>query len=65
MTYQLEIAVFKQVMLTKSLSVADLSERCGISTVSINAIIKGGACKAKTANKIATALDVPVTELFK
>lgn len=65
MTYQLELAVFKQVMLTKSLSVADLSERCGISTVSINAIIKGGACKAKTANKIATALDVPVTELFK
>lgn len=65
MTYQLELEVFKQTMLTKSFSVADLSEHCGVSTVSINTIIKGGACKAKTANKIATALDVPVTDLFK
>ena len=65
MTYQLELELFRQAMLTKSLSVADLSERCGVSTVAINTIIKGGGCKAQTAHKIATALDIPVTDLFK
>nr|DAM68988.1 MAG TPA: helix-turn-helix domain protein [Caudoviricetes sp.] len=64
-TYQLELEAFKQAMLAKGFTIAGLSKHCGISITSIYCLIRGNACKVQTAHKIATALDVPVTDLFK
>lgn len=65
MTYQLKLEAFKQAMLAKGFTIAGLSKHCGISITSIYGLIRGNVCKVQTAHKIATALDVPVTDLFK
>ena len=53
----------KEILKEKKLSVKDLAEKMNINRVSLNTIINGNPT-VETLNKIATALNVPIIELF-
>ena len=52
-----------KILKSKGMTQTDLAERIGISRVGLSKAINGNAT-ITTLRKIATALDVPVTELF-
>lgn len=65
MFYTLKQEEYKKAMLEIGLTVMELANKATVSTTSINKLVKGRPCRAKTANKIAKALNVPVTDLFE
>ena len=54
----------KEVIREKGLSIKDVAEKIGISSPSLSAAINGNPTK-DTLEKIASALDVPISELFE
>lgn len=51
-------------MAKRGLSRRDLAERSGISAQNISTIIRRGTCEPRTAGKLATGLEMDVSELM-
>lgn len=49
----------------KDMNQSAFAEKCGISRQNLSSIIQRGTCTAKTAGKLATGLDIHVSELIK
>ena len=64
MRFKLNYNVFKLAILKNGLSFNELMSRSELSSSTITKVTAGKSCTAKTANKIAKALNVPVTDLF-
>lgn len=64
MNYLADLIALKTIILSQNLTLTALSNKAGVSPVSLSKICNGGKCRTMTANKIATALGKPVTELF-
>lgn len=65
MCYKLNKQEYKKALLSNGITITELAKSANVSHVSINKIYNGGVCRAKTANKIAKALNAPVTDLFE
>lgn len=64
MNFKADIIKFKSAMLEKGWGYRELGESANIASVTITKALQGGKLNSKSCNKIATALDKPVTELF-
>lgn len=49
----------------RGITKAALADACGISRQNVSTIIRRGTCEPKTAGKLATGLNVPVSEIIK
>lgn len=67
MNYKVNKDKFRKAMLEKGYTLTKLQSISTVSTVTLNNLVnnEGYRLRAVTANKIAKALDVPVTELFE
>lgn len=54
----------KEVCQIKGITQKDLAEKLGITDVSLNKTLRGEYPQLQSLEKIANALDVPITELF-
>lgn len=55
----------KELCKEKNINVGDLAEQIGIARESLSRIINGSNTSTETLGKIASALEVPVTDLFE
>lgn len=53
----------KEVIKEKGMTITELSDKMGINRVNLSNMVNGNPT-VETLNKIATALNVPITELF-
>ena len=65
MGFKLKNDIFRQAILQNDMRLTDIAKTTELSSATISKIVSGKQCKAKTANKIAKALNVPVTDLFE
>ena len=52
-------------MAQRDMRVIDLAEKAGVSRMTVTAVRGGKTCSASTAEKLATALGVDVTEILR
>lgn len=52
------------VLAEKGMTKTELSKNCGISRQNISILIRRGTCEPKTANKLASGLGIPVSEII-
>ena len=52
-------------LMRQDMTQKQLAEKAGISRVTVNGIKSGRSCSGETAKKIATALNVDVTEILE
>jgi transcriptional regulator with XRE-family HTH domain len=55
----------KEICKQQGITVATIAERTGIFAPTLSRINKGGNTTTETLEKIASALDVPISELFE
>ena len=55
----------KEICQTKGVTQKDLAEKLSISNISLNKTLRGEYPKLQSLEKIADALDVPISELFE
>lgn len=55
----------KEICQEKSMTQKDLAEKLGITDISLNKTLRGEYPQLQTLEKIADALNVPITELFE
>ena len=65
MKYKANAEKLKFFMLSKNINITKLAKKANVSTVSINKALKGRELYGNTCNRIADALETPVTDLFK
>ena len=54
----------KEICQNQGITQKELAEKLGITDISLNKSLRGEYPQLQTLEKIATALDVPITELF-
>lgn len=65
MNYKPKEGAMRIAILKQATTLQELATNASVSPVSLSRIYNGGVCRAKTANKIAKALNVPVIDLFE
>ena len=55
----------REILHRRRMSQGELAEASGVSRATINVICNGKSCKRSTAEKIATALDIELSEIAK
>lgn len=61
---KLNVRRIKIILAEREMTMAALSESCGISRQNVSFIIQRGACQPKTAGRLARGLGVPVEEVL-
>ena len=63
----MKISVLKieTLLAEKSMTKADLANRCGISRQNVSTLIRRGTCEPRTAGKLASGLGVEVREIIE
>lgn len=65
MKFKAKTQQLKNEVLKSGLTADELLKKSGVSSKTMAKVTNGGSVIASTANKIATALGVPVTDLFE
>jgi hypothetical protein len=65
MKYKANAEKLRYFMLSKNINITKLAKKANVSTISINKALKGYELYGNTCNRIADALELPVTDLFE